>query len=223
MNNIFKKAFVDTIPVMTGYLVLGAGFGILMSANGFSFIHSLLMSVFVYAGSLQYLGISLLSSGVSILSIALSSFLVNARHLLYGISMFSKYKNTGKRKPYLIFSLTDETYSLVSSKNDKDYFLIVSLLDHAYWITGTVLGVLISNAISFNTEGLDFVLTALFIVIFIEQWLTSKDSFSALSGLLLTSISLVIFGKDKFLIPSMILIVVSLLLRKKYQGGSNNE
>lgn len=223
MKNIFKKAFVDTIPVMTGYLVLGAGFGILMSANGFSFIHSLLMSVFVYAGSLQYLGISLLSSGVSILSIALSSFLVNARHLLYGISMFSKYKNTGKRKPYLIFSLTDETYSLVSSKNDKDYFLIVSLLDHAYWITGTVLGVLISNAISFNTEGLDFVLTALFIVIFIEQWLTSKDSFSALSGLLLTSISLVIFGKDKFLIPSMILIVVSLLLRKKYQGGSNNE
>lgn len=215
MKNTFKKALVDTIPVMTGYLVLGAGFGILMSANGFSFIHSFLMSVFIYAGSLQYLGINLLSSGVSIISIAISSFLVNARHLLYGISMFSKYKNTGKRKPYLIFALTDETYSLVSSNNDKDYFLLVSLLDHFYWVSGTVLGILISNIISFNTKGLDFVLTALFIVIFIEQWLNSKDSFSALSGLLLTCLCLIIFGKDDFLIPSMILIVVSLLLRKK--------
>lgn len=218
VKNIFRRAFVDTLPVMAGYLVLGAGFGILMSTNGFSFIHSLLMSVFVYAGSLQYLGINLLTSGVSILSIALSSFLVNARHLLYGISMFSKYKDTGKIKPYLIFTLTDETYSLVSNKDNKDYFFFVSILDHLYWITGTILGSLISNVISFNTEGLDFVLTALFIVIFIEQWLTSKDSFSAISGLLITSICLIVFGKNNFLIPSMILIVVSLILRKRVKG-----
>lgn len=223
MKSIFKKALIDSIPVKTGYLVLGAGFSILMSANGFSFIHSFFMSTFIYAGSLQYLGINLLSSGASIISIALSTFLVNARHLLYGVSMFSKYKNTGKRKPYLIFALTDETYSLVSGNNDKDYFLLVSLLDHFYWIFGTVLGVLISNIISFNTKGLDFVLTALFIVIFIEQWLNSKDSFSALSGLLLTSICLIIFGKDSFLIPSMLVIVVSLLLRKKIKGDSDYE
>lgn len=223
MKEIFRKAFVDTIPVMTGYLVLGAGFGILMSANGFSFLHSILMSVFIYAGSLQYLGISLLSTGVSIISIALSSFLVNARHLLYGVSMFSKYKNTGKIKPYLIFALTDETYSLVSSNNNKDYFLAVSLLDHIYWITGTALGTLISSVISFNTEGLDFVLTALFIVIFVEQWLNSKDSYSALSGLILTAVCLMMFGKDNFLIPSMILIVVSLLLIKKAKGRNSNE
>ena len=221
MKDKFKKAFIDTLPVMTGYLVLGAGFGILMDTNGFSFIHSLLMSVFIYAGSLQYIGISLLATNTSFISIVLTSFLVNARHLLYGISMFSKYKNTGKRKPYLIFSLTDETYSLVSSSKDKEYFFIVSILDHLYWITGTVLGSLISNVVSFNTEGLDFVLTALFIVIFIEQWLNSKDNFSALSGLLITSICLMIFGKDNFLIPSMIIIVVTLLFRIKMKGEKN--
>ena len=219
MKKVLQTAFVDTIPVMTGYLVLGAGFGILMSTNGFSFIHSLLMSVFIYAGSLQYLGISLLSSTTSILSIALSSFLVNARHLLYGISMFSKYKNTGRIKPYLIFSLTDETYSLVSNKNDKNYFICVSILDHIYWIIGTILGSLISNIISFNTEGLDFVLTALFIVIFIEQWLNAKDNFSALSGLLITSICLLIFGKDNFLIPSMIFIVIALLIVRRRKSN----
>lgn len=221
MKDKFKKAFIDTLPVMTGYLVLGTGFGILMDTNGFSFIHSLLMSVFIYAGSLQYIGISLLATNTSFISIALTSFLVNARHLLYGISMFSKYKNTGKRKPYLIFSLTDETYSLVSSSKDKEYFFIVSILDHLYWITGTMLGSLISNVVSFNTEGLDFVLTALFIVIFIEQWLNSKDNFSALSGLLITSICLMIFGKDNFLIPSMIIIVVTLLFRIKMKGEEN--
>lgn len=223
MKTKFKRAFIDTLPIMTGYLVLGAGFGILMSTNGFSFIHSLLMSVFVYAGSLQYLGISLLTTSASFVSIALSSFLVNARHLLYGISMFSKYKNTGKIKPYLIFSLTDETYSLVSNKKDKDYFLIVSLLDHSYWILGTILGHLLSNIISFNTEGLDFVLTALFIVIFIEQWLSSKNHYSAISGLLLTIISLLVFGKDNFLIPSMILIVLSLLIYRKIKGDTIDE
>ena len=217
MNKTFKQAFIDTLPVMAGYLVLGIGFGVLMNNNGFSLIHSLLMSVFVYAGSLQYLGISLLINGTNILSIALGSFLVNARHLLYGISMFSKYKNTGKRKPYLIFSLTDETYSLVSNKDNKDYFWYVSLLDHFYWISGTVLGSLIGKLITFNTEGLDFALTALFIVIFIEQWLTSKDNYSALSGLLFTSLCLLLFGKDNFLIPSMLAIVISLLLRKKVQ------
>ena len=221
MKEILKKALFDTLPVMTGYLVLGAGFGILMSANGFSFVHSLLMSVFVYAGSLQYLGISLLTSGVSFVSIALSSFLVNARHLLYGISMFSKYKNTGKRKPYLVFALTDETYSLVCNKDDKDYYLAVSLLDHIYWISGTIIGSLVSSFVSFNTEGLDFVLTALFIVIFIEQWLTSKDSFSALSGLLFSTVCLLFFGKDRFLIPSMIMIVASLLLKNRIKESRN--
>lgn len=223
MKKTLKSAFLDTIPVMTGYLVLGAGFGILMATNGFCFIHSLLMSVFIYAGSLQYLGISLLTASTNYLSIALSSFLVNARHLLYGVSMLSKYKDVGKAKLYLIFSLTDETYSLVSNSNDSQYFLIVSILDHLYWITGTLIGSLLSNVLSFNTEGLDFVLTALFIVVFIEQWLSSKNTYSALSGLLLTSLCLIIFGKDNFLIPSMILIVIVLMLGKKIKGGHNEQ
>ena len=121
MRKIFKKAFIDTLPVMTGYLILGMGFGLLMNANGFAPIYSILMSVFIYAGSLQYLGISLLSSGASFISIAISSFLVNARHILYGISMFSKYRKTKSIKPYLIFALTDETYSLVCDETDEDY------------------------------------------------------------------------------------------------------
>lgn len=212
---ILKRAFIETLPVMTGYLILGAGFGILMSSNGYSPIFSILMSVFIYAGSLQYLGINLLSSGASFISIAISSFLVNARHILYGISMFSKYRKTKKIKPYLIFALTDETYSLVCDETDEDYFLYVSLLDHMYWICGTIAGCLISSIITFNTEGLDFVLTALFIVIFLEQWLNSKDTYSALSGLVLTSVCLMIFGKQDFLLPSMILIIVALLFRKK--------
>lgn len=212
---ILKRAFIETLPVMTGYLILGAGFGILMSTNGFSAIFSILMSVFIYAGSLQYLGISLLSTGASFISIAISSFLVNARHILYGISMFSKYRKTKKIKPYLIFALTDETYSLVCDETDEKYFLYVSLLDHLYWICGTIAGCLISSIITFNTEGLDFVLTALFIVIFLEQWLNSKDTYSALCGLILTSVCLLVFGKQDFLLPSMILIIVTLLLRKK--------
>ena len=215
MKQMLRRALIDTLPVMTGYVMLGMGFGILMAANGFSAIYSILMSVFIYAGSLQYLGISLLSSGASFISIAISSFLVNARHILYGISMFSKYRKTKKRKPYLIFALTDETYSLVCDETDEDYFLYVSLLDHLYWICGTVFGCIVSNLITFNTEGLDFVLTALFIVIYLEQWLQSKDTYSALSGLVLTSICLFIFGKQDFLIPSMALIVITLLLRKK--------
>ena len=210
-----KKALIDTLPVMTGYLMLGAGFGILMATNGFTFVHSLLMSVFVYAGSLQYLGISLISSGASFISIAISSFLVNARHLLYGVSMFSKYRKVKKGKPYLIFALTDETYSLVCNETDETYFFLVSIFDHLYWISGTIIGSLLSNFITFNTEGLDFVLTALFIVIYLEQWLTSKDTYSALSGLLLTTICLLIFGRDDFLIPSMVLIVVTLLLKRR--------
>ena len=200
---------------MTGYIILGMGFGILMGTNGFSPIHSILMSVFIYAGSLQYLGITLLSSGASFISIAISSFLVNARHILYGISMFSKYRKVKKVKPYLIFALTDETYSLVCNQDDEKYFLYVSILDHLYWISGTLLGCLASSLITFNTEGLDFVLTALFIVIYLQQWLSNKDTYAALSGLLLTSLCLCIFGKDDFLIPSMVLIVITLLLRKK--------
>lgn len=135
--------------------------------------------------------------------------------------MFSRYKNTGKRKPYLIFSLTDETFSLVANSKDQDYFFFVSILDHLYWVMGTMLGSLISNVVSFNTEGLDFVLTALFIVIFIDQWLNSRDNFSALCGLLITGICLVIFGKDNFLIPSMMFIVSILLLRMRIKGGGN--
>ena len=209
----FRSAFLHTLPVMTGYLVLGAGFGILMYSSGFGLLPTAAMSVFIYAGSMQYLGVSLLTGGASLASVAVTTFMVNARHLLYGITMSEKYRRTGRKKPYLVFALTDETFSLVcSTRKDTDYCFLVSLLDHLYWVAGSVAGSLIGSVLPFGTEGIDFALTALFLTIFTEQWLTAKDHFPALLGVGASVLCLVIFGADRFLIPGMALIVIGALL-----------
>ena len=206
------SAFRDTLPVMAGYLVLGMGFGILMNANGFSAWHSLAMSVFIYAGSMQYAAIGLFVGGASMLTVALTTLAVNARHLFYGLSMIEKYKNTGLAKPYLIFALTDETYSLVcEGERSKSYYLTVSLLDQLYWVLGTLSGALIGRSIRISTEGIDFALTALFLAVFLDGWLNRKDHFPALAGVAGSAACLLIFGSDSFLIPSMIVITALLL------------
>lgn len=206
------SAFRDTLPVMAGYLVLGMGFGILMNANGFSAWHSLAMSVFIYAGSMQYAAIGLFVGGASMLTVALTTLAVNARHLFYGLSMIDKYKNTGLSKPYLIFALTDETYSLVcEGEHSKSYYLTVSLLDQLYWVLGTLSGALIGRTIRMSTEGIDFALTALFLTVFLDGWLNRKDHFPALAGVAGSAACLLIFGRDSFLIPSMIVITALLL------------
>lgn len=205
--------FRDTLPVMTGYLVLGIGFGMIMKTNGYGFLFSVAMSIFIYAGSMQYAAIGLFTGGASLLTVALTTLAVNARHLFYGVSMVDKYKKIGAAKPYLIFSLTDETYSLVcGGGKSAGYYLGVSALDHLYWVTGTALGSLLGGLMKFNTQGMDFALTALFVTIFTDQWLNNKKHFPALSGVLISVICLLIFGSGSFLIPSMAGILCALLL-----------
>ena len=216
-----RKAFLDTVPVMTGYVFLGFGFGILMHQNGFGVLWAAAMSLFIYAGSMQYVAVSLLASGSQLLTAALTAFVVNARHLFYGISMIDAYKNTGMKKPYLIFALTDETYSLVSQKHLPEgihphfYCFLVSLFDHIYWVAGTVLGSLAGSLIPINYEGIDFVLTALFVTIFVEQWLSTENHKPAIIGVVSTALCLWVFGQDIFLIPSMVLIAILLTVMRK--------
>ena len=217
-----KKAFTATIPVMTGYLVLAIGFGILLKTKGYGVGWSFAMSGFIYAGSMQYLTIDLLGQGASLAATALTTLMVNARHLFYGISMVERYRNTGKQKPYLIFALTDETYSLVCSeeaidriKEPKAYYFLVSLFNQCYWVAGSVIGSLLGNIIPFNVEGIDFALTALFVTIFVEQWITTKNHKPALIGVLSSVVCLVLLGADSFLIPSMIVIMILLLMQRQ--------
>ena len=197
---------------MSGYLVLGAGFGMIMHANGFGILWAVAMSFFIYAGSMQYAAVGLITGGASFLTVALTTVAVNARHIFYGISMVEKYKGTGFRKPYMMFALTDETYSLVcSAERDVNYYFWVSLFDQSYWIAGSALGSVLGSAVKINTEGIDFVLTALFVTIFIEQWLNSKKHFSAIAGVVITAVCLAVFGAESFLIPSMLIIAAVLL------------
>lgn len=222
MKQTLKSAFIATIPVLTGYLVLGFGFGIILKSNGYSILLALAMSTFIYAGSMQYVAIGLLSGGASIITVALTTFMVNARHLFYGISMLEKYKNVGKRKPYLIFALTDETYSLVCNDNPNitkeernNYYLFVSLLNQSYWVIGSILGAVVGSLVKFNSEGIDFALTALFITVFLEQWLTTKKHTPAVIGVLVSVICLFLFGSEHFLIPTMLVIALLLSLSKE--------
>lgn len=216
-----KIAFRDTLPVLAGYLFLGAGFGIMLSEKGYGFGWAFFMALFMYAGSGQYLAVSLLASKASLLSTAVATLLVNARHLFYGISLVDTYKDAGKKKPYMIFALTDETYSLVTQNQPPEgvsrvqYCFLVSVLDQLYWICGCVIGNLLGAALPISFEGVDFVLTALFVTMFVEQWLSSKNHRPAIIGVASTVLSLLIFGKEIFLIPSMVLIALLLTLSRK--------
>lgn len=220
-----ETALRDTLPVLSGYLVLGIGFGILLSSKGYGVGWAFAMSAGIYAGAMQFVVIDLLGSGASLLTAALTTLLVNARHLFYGISMIDRYRNMGKVKPYLIFGLTDETYSLVCKETlpsgviPKDYYFEVTFLDHLYWVTGSCLGALIGGLIRFDTTGIDFALTALFITVVIDQWRAVTDHTYALIGFAVSAACLLIFGPGSFLIPSMGLILVCLLLQKQFRGN----
>ncbi len=221
-HKTLRRAFLDTLPVMTGYLVLGFGFGIIMKAGGFSILVTFAMSLFVYAGSMQYAAVGLLTGGASLLTIALTTLMVNARHLFYGISMLDKYRHIGKRKIYLIFGLTDETYSLVCGEHPmigpdrfKAYSTWVTLFDHAYWVAGSVLGAAVGTLVHFNSEGIEFALTALFLTVFLEQWLSNKRHAPALIGVGASAMCLIIFGAEHFLVPSMLIIALLLCIYKE--------
>lgn len=224
-----RSAFLDTIPVMTGYVFLGFGFGILMQQNGYGVFWAGAMSLFIYAGAMQYVTVPLLTSGAGLVTAALTAFVVNARHLFYGISMVEAYKGAGRKKPYIIFALTDETYSLVTREQVPEglsrhgYCFLVSLFDQCYWVAGTVLGSLAGSLIPINYEGVDFALTALFVTIFVEQWLSTKNHLPAIIGVSATILSLLIFGSDVFLIPAMIFIATALILMRKTKKEDSHE
>lgn len=219
-SKLLKKAFVKTLPVMAGYIVLGIGFGILLRNAGFQVGYALAMSLFIYAGSMQYVGVGLLAGGASVLSAILTTVMVNARHLFYSISMIETYKDAGKYKPYMIFALTDETYSLLCDGTAPEgvdpnrYRFLVSLFNHCYWVTGSVLGSLLGAVLPFSTAGIEFSMTALFIASFTEQWMSTHDHIPALTGLLSTLLCLVLFGPERFLIPAMLLMTLALSLLK---------
>lgn len=222
---LLKQVLLKTFPVFTGYIVLGIGFGILMVKNGFGIGWVLAMSLFIYAGSMQYLGISLLTGGAGILQTAIATLMVNARHLFYGVSMVDKYKDMGKAKPYLAFSLTDETYSLVCSEKVPEgvkpakYYLLLSMFNHFYWVLGSCIGALLGNIITFDTTGIDFSMTALFVTVFVQQWIDNKEHFPAITGLAASVVCLFIFGSENFLIPTMLVILVALLIWRKTKKG----
>ena len=230
-----KLAFYKTVPVMAGYLVLGAGFGILLRNAGYGVLWAAAMSGFIYAGSLQYVGVGLIAGGASVLTTAITTIMVNARHLFYSISMIDQYKDLGRYKPYTVFTLTDETYSLLCDGKIPDgaepdrYRFLVSLFDHCYWVTGSIIGSLIGAVLPFSTAGIEFSMTALFVASFTEQWITSEDHVPAVitsedhvpavTGLLCTTLCLVAFGRDRFPIPAMLFITLVLTLLRGRERG----
>jgi len=228
-RSLLKTVFLDTVPVLTGYLFLGIGFGILLSEAGYGPGWALLMSICIYAGSAQYLLVGLLTSGASLMSNAVATLLLNARHLFYGISLVDAYQDAGRKKPYMIFALTDETYSLVTQAKlpegtDKTaYCFWVSLFNHCYWIIGCTLGNIAGYLLPIDFTGVSFVLTALFVTLFVEQWLSNKDHRPALIGVVCTAVCLLIFGRELLLIPSMAAIAGLLILRHKTARRANHE
>lgn len=211
----WQTAFIDTLPILTAYLILGMGFGVLSAKAGISVWLVSLMSIAIFAGSMQYVAVPLIAGQASVGSVILITLLVNTRHIFYGLSMLERYAHAGKVKPYLIFGLTDETYSLVSRKSaqetDTVYSFAVTSLNHSYWIIGSTLGAVLGTTLQFNSKGIEFSMTALFVVIFIEQWQQNERHLPAIIGLVGTAVARVLFGTEHFLIAAMVFILIALL------------
>ncbi|MCI8895697.1 MAG: branched-chain amino acid ABC transporter permease [Lachnospiraceae bacterium] len=230
----FRAAFPYTIPVLTGYLFIGIAFGVMYQEKGYNFIWAALMSILVYAGSGQYLAVNFFAPSVSFLSVIFMTFMVNVRHIFYGLSLLERFAKMGKQRLYMMFSLTDETYSLYFITNvpkdvdEHKFLLAIALLDQSYWVLGSVIGAVAGALIPFPTTGIDFAMTALFLVIFVEQWLGSRNHIPALAGLGCGLVCLLVFGRDNFILPTMICIMVLLLscrriIEKKEQSQVDTE
>ena len=222
-------AFPYTIPIFAGFWFLGLTYGIYMNVSGFSFLYPMLMSLTIFAGSMEFVTVELLLGAFNPLQAFAMTLMINARHLFYGISMLDKFRGTGLKKLYLIFGMCDESFSInytasIPRDVDRGWFMFfVTLLNHLYWFSGSTLGGLFGSLIHFNTEGLDFVMTAMFVVIFMEQWLKDKRHTSALAGTGISLLCLLIFGPDNFIIPAMLAILAALtLLRKPLEKGADS-
>lgn len=222
----FQKAFPYTIPVLTGYLFIGIAFGVMYAEKGYSFLWAMLMSVMVYAGSGQYLAVNFFVPGISFVQVIFLTFMVNVRHVFYGISLVERFNKIGKSRWYMIFALTDETYSLLCTTkipkgvDESKFLLAISILDHFYWVLGSVIGAIAGTLLPISSEGIDFAMTALFVVIFIEQWMEKKNRIPEIIGVAIAVIALLIFGPNNFVLPAMLAIVALLFIgRKKLDKG----
>ena len=213
-------AFPVTIPVLMGYLAIGLAFGLMLQSAGYGVLWAFFMSLTIYAGSGQYLGVSLLATGAPLTQVAFLTLMINFRHLVYGLSMLEKFRGMGKRKLYMIFSLTDETYALLSSVkapegvDEHDYYFTIAWMNHSYWIAGSVLGSVLGAALGFDTTGVDFAMTALFIVIAVGQWKAAGSHIPALLGAAATLASLLVVGAEDMLLPALGIIVLVLVLMR---------
>lgn len=222
----FRCAFPHTIPIFAGFLFLGMTYGIYMQVSGFSFWYPCLMSLTIFAGSVEFITVNLLLGAFNPLQALALTLMINARHLFYGISMLDRYKGTGWKKPYLIFGMCDESFSInytadIPADVDRGWFMFfVTFLNHLYWFSGATLGGIFGSLIHLNMEGLDFVMTAMFVVIFLEQWLKEERHESSLIGLGLSLACLCVFGADGFIIPAMLAILALLtFLRGRIEKG----
>lgn len=218
LKKAFLCAFPYTIPIFAGFWFLGMTYGIYMNVSGFSFWYPLLMSMTVFAGSVEFVAVSMLLGSFNPIQALVMTVMINARHLFYGISMLDRFRGVGRMKIYLIFGMCDETFSInytakIPEDVDKGWFMFfVTLLNHIYWVSGAALGGIFGSFIQFDTEGLEFVMTAMFVVIFLEQWLKEKSHTSSLAGLGISLLCLVIFGSENFIIPAMLMILAALTL-----------
>lgn len=228
IRKAFTCAFPYTIPIFAGFLFLGMTYGIYMNVSGFSFWYPMIMSLTIFGGSLEFLAVSMLLAPFAPAQVFITTLMIQARHLFYGISMLDKFKGMGWKKPYLIFGMCDETFNINCTANipddvDRDWFyFFVTLLNQIYWVGGATIGGLVGSLLKFNTKGLDFVMTAMFVVIFLEQWLKEKRHISEWVGLAASIVCLLVFGADNFLIPTMICILAALTaLRKPLKMEAN--
>ena len=217
-----RAAFPYTVPIFAGFWFLAMAYGIQMSTSGFSFWYPMIMSAVIYGGSLEFVAVSMLLSPFAPVQTFLMTLMIQARHLFYGISMLDKYKNTGWKKFYLIFGMCDESFTVnctVTPPDDVDrgwFMFFVNLLNQIYWVFAATAGALLGYVIHFDTTGIEFVMTALFVVMFLNQWEESKDHLPALVGLICSAICLLIFGSSNFIVPSMIFIIVAFTAERRF-------
>lgn len=228
-RNLIATAFPVTVPVLMGYLAIGLAFGLMLESAGYGVVWAFLMSLTIYAGSGQYLGVALLAAGAPLTQVAFLTLMINFRHLVYGLSMLEKFRGMGKRKLYMIFSLTDETYALLSSAkapegvDEHDYYFTIAWMNQSYWIAGSVLGSVLGSALGFDTTGVDFAMTALFLVIAVGQWKAAGSHLPALLGGGATLLSLIVVGAEDMLLPALGIIVLVLTLMRPHLENKEKE
>lgn len=221
IRRAFRYAFPHTIPIFAGFWFLGITYGVYMHVSGFSFVYPMLMSMTIFTGSMEFVTANMLLGGFHPLQAFVMAILIGARHLFYGISMLDKFRGMGWKKFFLIYGMCDETFSInysaeISPNVDRGWFMLfVTVLNYLYWVTGATIGGLFGSLIHFNTQGLDFAMTAMFVVIFMEQWIKDKKHTSQFIGLGASVLCLIVFGADSFMVPTMLVILFFLTILRR--------